>query len=457
MKRFWLVLLTLGLIAAFSTQALAVDVKFSGSYYAAGLYQDNVSLQKSTSGTSTAFFYQRLRVQSDFIVSPGLKLVTRFDALERAWGATRSAATTTEMADSAGTRAENENIAFDLAYISYTSALGDLKVGYQLKGGWGTDFANNIKPTGEVYFGHYFAPAKLYVWGMLAKVADNSYTAINSTTYTDRDNDEYMLGIHYYGIKGFEIALLYDYLRYASGRNGYTGYVWNGSAYVWSDYGYVSAAHLLEPVIKGKIGPVYIEAEVDYAWGDYVKYDGAHPYYNDMTLSNLQAYIKAVATFGPAYFGGIFAYVAGDDPGTTDKCEGGYLNGGREFNPALIMFNTERSDWAGSIAGYDSSAITGPMRNAWFGQILAGVKPVDKLDIMASLSYATADKKPNSSWLYNEYGYEVDLTATYKITNNLSYMLGGGYLLVGKYFKGTSDSNELRNDYLILNKLTLTF
>jgi hypothetical protein len=39
MKRFWLVLLSLGLVAAFSTQALAVDVKFSGEYFAAGMYK----------------------------------------------------------------------------------------------------------------------------------------------------------------------------------------------------------------------------------------------------------------------------------------------------------------------------------------------------------------------------------------------------------------------------------
>ena len=46
MKRFWLILLSLGLIVAFSTSAMAVDVKFSGEYYAAGLYMDKVSLNK---------------------------------------------------------------------------------------------------------------------------------------------------------------------------------------------------------------------------------------------------------------------------------------------------------------------------------------------------------------------------------------------------------------------------
>ncbi len=49
MKRFWLVLLSLGLIVAFSTSAMAVDVKFSGEYYAAGMYLDKTTLLKVTS------------------------------------------------------------------------------------------------------------------------------------------------------------------------------------------------------------------------------------------------------------------------------------------------------------------------------------------------------------------------------------------------------------------------
>ena len=83
MKRFWLILLSLGLIMVFSASAFAVDVKVSGDFYIAGLYLDKTSLAKDAeTNPSTAFYYQRLRVRTDFIVSPGLTLVTRFDALE---------------------------------------------------------------------------------------------------------------------------------------------------------------------------------------------------------------------------------------------------------------------------------------------------------------------------------------------------------------------------------------
>ena len=77
---------------------------------------------------------------------------------------------------------------------------------------------------------------------------------------------------------------------------------------------------------------------------------------------------------------------------------------------------------------------------------------------MASVSYAKADKTPADVWQGRSYGWEIDLTATYKITNNLSYMLGGGYWIVGDYFYGTTSNNrDLNNNFMIINKLTLIF
>ena len=61
MKRFRLILLSLALVMALCASAFAVDVKFSGSYYAAGMYLDKTTLNKNTDltgaapGPSTAF------------------------------------------------------------------------------------------------------------------------------------------------------------------------------------------------------------------------------------------------------------------------------------------------------------------------------------------------------------------------------------------------------------------
>lgn len=147
MNRLWFVIVSLALIAAFSTQAVAVDLKFSGEYYVAGMYLDKTTVKKNTAtdGPSTAFYFQRLRLRTDFVVTKGLILTTRADIMERAWGSARTAPGTaletavgTSTATSSGTVAENENIAFDYCYLTYYSPIGRFRVGIQQDTVWGT-------------------------------------------------------------------------------------------------------------------------------------------------------------------------------------------------------------------------------------------------------------------------------------------------------------------------------
>jgi len=464
MKRFWLVMLSLGLVLAFSASAMAVDVKFSGSFYAAGMYLDKVTLKDKIgnvaasagvdpqNGTSTAFYYQRLRVQTDFIVSPGLKLVTRFDAMERIWGGARGSATSTATG-SVGTLAENENIAFDWAYINYASPIGTFDVGMMNDGSTGTIFGNSLAPAGRIKYSYTMGPATLNA--SYTKVEDKSYSyVINTVTYTDSDRDKWGVeGVYAWkdGKAGVQVA----YYRYANNKPQPT------LPYT-STYNYINDYFLITPYAIAKIGPVALQAELNYATGKAKRYDDALAA-NDQTLDQISGWIDATADFGKVYFGGTFAYISGDDPGTADKSEGGTLHGGTDWNPSLIMFNQDRFYWAGALGGYNSTTNNSPMSNAWFFQGRVGVKPVAALDILASVSFANADKKPagtpasGTGVLNNAYGWELDVTGTYKITNNLSYMLGAGYLWTGDYYQGYSQEQGLNNNYMLINKLTLTF
>jgi hypothetical protein len=439
MKRLLVVLLMSGLITVFSTTVFALDVKFSGEFYAAGIYLDKTSLQKdtATSGPSTAFYFQRLRVRNDFVVSPGLTLITRFDALERAWGAARSAPGTAVAVDSFGTTAENENIAFDWAYINYTSPVGIFEVGLMNDGSTGTIFGNSLNPAGRIKYSYITGPLRINA--DITKGKEQSLTAKFTTlNASDADNNKYGLEAIYSWKGGFAGAKV-TYYNYAENRPA---------------SGYRLDYTLLTPYTIFKVGPVDIQAEVNYAFGKLKEFDNG---VGDVRLENLSGWIDTTATFGPVYFGGSFAYISGDDPATADKQEGGTLNGGRDWNPCLILFNFyDRGYWVGALAGNGTSTNVGPMSNAFFYQGRVGFKPVPALDIMASLSYSNADKKP-IGYVSDAYGYEVDVTGTYKITNNLSYMLGFGYLVTGDYFKGTNAANNVSNDYLVINKLTLTF
>ena len=477
MKRLWLVLLCLGLIASLSTAAMAVDVQIGGEFYAAGMYMDKTSLQKN-GGTSTAFYFQRLRLDANFVVSPGLCLLTRVDIMERQWGATRSAATSATystvtstvttvsapaMYDSAGTRAENENIAFDHAYVQYTSPIGQFSAGAQNDYAWGTVFGDRSKPALKLTWAGGFGAAVVGL--QIIKEVDNSASAVNvqTTPFTDGDANGY-LGFVMYRLKFGNIGYLFRWNRNATSKPGYAGLT------------YQTLSHL--PYWKLRFGPVSVEGELNYTHGNFdFNTTGPLAAFGNPSakIDSWAAYINADADFGMAYVGGTFAFLDGQinpgeysvgaaygSPNTTRRT--GLLTGGTDWNPCLILWNYERSYWAGGLSGHSNSvnntdgngANSNGMSNAYFFQLKAGVRPVEALDINLAVSYANAVVKP-AGFQFNDYGWEIDATATYKITNNLSYMLGAGYLFTGKYFKGASDSNELQDDYLLINKLTLTF
>jgi hypothetical protein len=438
-------LLTIGLVMSSGMSAFAVDVKMSGEFYAAGLYLNKTNLSADAAvNPSTAFFFQRLRVGTDFVVSPGLKLVTRFDAMERIWGGQRSnpgtggALSSVSAKDSYETAAENENMAVDWVYVDYVSPIGTFDVGIMNDGSTGTIFGNSLAPAARIKYSRAMAPFTLNL--AFTKVKDQSYSAITTTqTATDADNDKYGLeGV--YTFKDGKAGLNVNYYRYAEKSP--------------DPDKYKKTYFIFTPYAVAKIGPVNLQAEINYATGKVKAYDNST---GDVTMENWSGWVDATANFAPFYVGGTFAYVSGDDPNTKDRQEGGSLDGGRDWNPCLILFNYyDRTNWVGALAGNATSTNSGPLTNAWFYQGRVGVKPFADLDIVASVSYASADKKP-AGFVGGSYGWEMDVTGNYKITNNLSYMLGIGYLFTGDYFKGTDGNSHVGDDYMLINKLVLNF
>jgi len=216
---------------------------------------------------------------------------------------------------------------------------------------------------------------------------------------------------------------------------------------------YKTHVYGLIPYVKANIGPVAVEAEAEYQWGKARDWESGTPVaVDDVKISSWSAYVDALADLGMFYVGGTFAWIQGDDPASAKQ--EGTQTGGRDWNPCLIMFNYDLTYWAGPILGFGGTANANAMTNAWFGQIRGGVRPVADLDIMASVAYAQADEKGAFD---KEYGWEVDVTATYKITNNLSYMLGVGYWFVGDYYQAGVSANKVDDNFIVINKLTLTF
>jgi hypothetical protein len=144
MKKFWTIILAVGLVMAIVMPAAAADVKFSGSYYARGWAVSNPTMldkgDTSNPGSykgSTSFYDQRLRVSTEVKVVEGLRLTTKFDAMERKWGKAR---TTYDATGANYSTVEQENISFEEVSVEFLTPIGQFRVGSWTGDPLGTPF-----------------------------------------------------------------------------------------------------------------------------------------------------------------------------------------------------------------------------------------------------------------------------------------------------------------------------
>jgi len=458
MKRFWVVLLAAALVAGFAVSASAMDVKFNGSYYVLGAHADNWGLADDDE-TDYASYGQRLRLGTEFKIAEGLTLNTRFDALEGRWGQFGTYGQETSRHNGE----DDDNISFDRAWITFVDPFGGkFDVGRMNGSSWGTIFGDNHFDADRIKYTRNYGP--LEVGGTIEKTREEWGNGDAAGPEADSDYDKYELSTKYKwngGIAGLKVAYNND----ASGSDQSNAY----KAKYWE----------FQPYAQATFGPVFVEAEVNYRLGKYREYeDGVD--LDDRDYKAWNAYVHAKADIQNFYVGGLYGFVSGQDPeenGSGDDYTVG-PSGGRSWNPTLILWNEYTNKWAGQL-GYQNARYGTTdgqaMSNAHLFQIYAGVKPAQKWDIKASVSYAFADEDSgqdptrnaaNNGYASNnyvsyeddEYGTEIDLTASYKIYDNLTYTVGLGYLWAGDYFKGLEGSEaDVDDTYLVMHRLDLVF
>ena len=261
------------------------------------------------------------------------------------------------------------------------------------------------------------------------------------STLVDADADNYMLaGI--YNWKGGAAGLLYKYINGAKNR---------------PTANFRTQVHALLPYMKATFGPVYVEAELVWLTGKTAKYESPATA-ADIDKEGYGAYVLAKVKLGPAYVGGQFGYSSGD-PNDATKDKTGPVST-TSWVPCLLFGNANLRSWqynashhgggTGGVATFSTDKT-----NLWLWSGFAGFNPTPKINLEGSLSYMYADKKPNG-FDSDKYGWEADIKASYKIYDNLTYMVGAGYFWTGDYFKGATNATT-GNDYLLMNQLTLNF
>lgn len=453
MKKFLVVLLSLGLLVAFGATASAADVKFGGSYYVVGLYDNNQRLAGESTAYSRAFFYQRIRIQPVFQIAEGLTFTTRFDAMEKQWGQTDwrggfdDKASSRRETQSFGNPKIQESIEFERGYVGFATAAGVVQAGYMSSGKWGTDFGDDEQSRPRARFDTKMGPMNMGIVYEKEFEADTSSQA-GYAGKVDADNDTLALyGI--YNWKGGAAGLLYKFFDRRANRP---------TANMRSKF------HALLPYVKATFGPVYLESELFFAFGKAAEFDNG---VGNVDIDGLGAFLRARVNLGPAYFGGLVLYSQGNDLSDTTKSKMGPQS--QDLDVGLILGNDALQTWeatsgiGGANAGtaYDSGKA-----NSRIYSTFVGFNATPKLNMELTLLYAERDQAALSrnattgvitSAVSRELGWEFDATAKYKIYDNLTYMVGAGYLWAGDYFKGASAANKVGNDYLLMNRLSLSF
>ncbi|MHB9097118.1 MAG: hypothetical protein ACYC5X_04765 [Syntrophales bacterium] len=457
MKKLLVVLLSLGLIAAFSMTASAATVNFSGAYYVVGVYANNPALINTDNTHSRANYWQRLRLQPVFQIAEGLSLTTRMDAMEKGWGSTDWKG---NFDDANSSRKEipaytspkaQENFEFERGYVTFMTKIGQFDIGYQSSGKWGTDFLDNETTRPRVKLTTKAGP--VVIVALLEKQFEASQSSQAGYAGTvDTDNDNYAVGA-IYNFKGGNAGLLYKFTN-------------NRATRLASKGSYASKLHYLAPYMKATFGPVYVEAELDWLFGKAAKFE-APSTSADKDTKSYAAYVKARMNVGPAYFGGAFQWIPGQDPNENDKEDwtNGSGAGSQDLDVGIYLGNDALQTWKGGGSGaggnftFDSAKF-----NSIIGSVFGGFNPTPKLNVQALIAYAQLDKiEAPAAFNQNDskkLGTEFDVTASYKIYDNLTYMVGAAYFWTGDAFKGfgaNSANNSVGNDYLLLNRIALSF
>ncbi len=465
-----------------------------------------------------AMYTHKLTLRPMVQIAEGLSFHMQMDALEGVMGdptwtnGTQTNQRTSNLTSSRSSIGGNaalvqENIEFEQAFIKFKTGIGQFTAGYfyPTMDFFGTQFLQQPYTRSAISLTNTFGPltltadiVKMREWrnrsfyggqagaNLITNLPTSYNTAQSNGVNNDADGDIYGL----YGIFKFkpgEVGLAFEYWR-DSGFKAIPGLVTNPIGGAANTNGYVLQLNRVNPYTKLRFGPVYIEAEGYYSFGSLMKWEtvtaaGAQQP-PDITLSAFGAYVNAQVDVKPFFAGLKFIYKSGDDYKNADKRTGGIAtlyadDYGTPVAGTLILYNTDYADPLGFAYGNATVPVARYIDNVWFYQLYAGINPTDKLNITARVSYAVADQKPKSAYgatgalkdLYgnavaapgikeyvsDKYGTEVDLVANYKLFDNLTYTVGGAYLFVGDYFKGYDADAKIKDNYLLMHKLTLMF
>jgi hypothetical protein len=453
MKKLICAAAALGLVAGVATTASAMDFSVTGFYQVEGYYLDNAEgagfvtwdesggdEAGSDSGWVHTFLMKpTLKVNDKITMKADLRFLKDTD-----WGTTG--------AGSMGIKGERD-MDIHKIWMEYMSPIGKIRAGRTPGGAWQGAYMNTPLNKDRFYlFPKMDKPWGSYVFYQKATEADWS------SHENDDDYDVYEACI-YYTTKETKWALGYDYFNNKT----------NGDAVVPYD----AQFHIAKAYMKTTLADLWIEAEIEYKFGDAMDYDVETVGVNEDTDVDTMAFMAAVGTsFDNLKVSALYFYASGDDDITAgddvENALGAGVGTGDGFNPYYILTGDHTA-----MLNSDEYAANGMMTQLGVHciGISADLAVSDKLTLHGAIAYAMSAEDEvrygagalDVEEFDDEYGWEIDLGAKYKLLDNLTYEARAAYMDLGDAFGDYKDAgvtvtvDEASDLVLLSHHLTMTF
>jgi len=448
MKRYSMITLILCVALMLASPAMALDTEFSGYLLARGYYNHRMDMQAASAADS--WMESKFRLKTAFKISDDLKITTRFDALEKAWGT-----------GDAGAVTGANNIDFDQAYMTINTPYGIFEIGRMSGELFGTLFLDNDTERDRIKYTYPMGNTTLIAY-YEKKVEGDGGGAAGSLAQGDADVDSYNLA----AVTRMPMGVAGVLLNYEKDQTN----AWLTGDATYDGFGYARTDYSINPFIDFNFGKITLAAEVMYAQGEIsdIYNTTTQAGLTEIDISRFAANVEVGTSALGSYtlMGGI-AFMSGDENGNADD-EQSWFNGGIGGDWEKLWILTGDTDAAAPTMGGVASGNGGNLvygngstnvgAGTYGAKILyvgVSISPMENLTVGMIFGSSRAEAAP-VGWS-DDHGMEWDLSVNYEFMGNLEYSFIAAFLAPGDFWQAGNPALDIDNTYSIYNELKLKF
>lgn len=437
MKKILSTVAALGLVAGLATTASALEFSISGDYTLEGIYLSNgdgggVDVTASAGDDEAAADAWWMH---SFTINPVMKVndnITMASEIRLADNTVWGNLTNGQPSTYNGGSDDTSDVYVHRLYMDYASPVGKIRVGRVPAGPYGTSYLDSDSRANRIMLW----PSALASgpWSTLLMTVKNTENDSTDPLTSNEDSDSYELRV-YHKTDDHDAGIRYVYTNVQTARESTNTDTENQALHLYGKY---------------KMNNYFLNAEIVHNFGESENLTTSVT--TDTEAS--AAMLEVGGTFDALSANLMYFYGEGDDPNSNDN-EAAISGGtGSEFTPLYILTGRTTGMLNPDVNGVYSTVMTG---DGVHGIVASADYTVsDRLTLHGAIGYAQADEE-TAGW-DDEYGWEYNIGAAYKLLDNMTYEAHFGYLDAGDWFNGATPNVDVtENVFIASHSLTMTF